>query len=316
MDSQKINEYIDEKYSAMPLELKAKMYAISHLRAKFTLLDNDITVEEEFEKLADYWALKGGVDDYKQPISDHRNAYMEKIFNDLFEKHSEYFDFAEDRNDKLGVYVGYNLKSYLFSSIENKDFRDASIKAYYPLLSEYIQFIAKYIVENNRYELSSSNPEDLKNYVDLQKYVNEKINTSTNGSVVILAEDMVQNVLPKVQNLIQSNLSDSFYDNIISAITVPYIWYVQSIIHGPLANIEVQGLNDLATQQKMLDLANKVTDSIELDEGKKQLFDIAVSKINESIKQIQASSSGCVVFFAILSTALSSAIWGLSYLLI
>lgn len=267
----------DEDKNRLNDDVLSDFKAINWFRHKLMQTDLDSTYEDQEEFLSDFYSQS---DDnaIKQEVTDFQKGFIDKVFTRTIEKHQELFIKFNDVEDKFFYAVGLGLLDTALGLSESKEYRNKVIKKYYPLLEEYLPEFEKYIIRNQRFDLSSSPREAFIAYDQLEIEHNAVLDRLSNPlSLIGNIPSICSQFGPKVADLKLKGIDERIYRRVITDYFVGILEganFVLRTIGGTGAL--VSGTNDANTLQNALSSFEKLKEQVYFPEKESQSFNNAL----------------------------------------
>ena len=177
------------------------------------------------------------------------------------------------------------MLDYVFGLSSSKEFRNEVIKKYYDLLEEYVPFFAQYIVDNNRFDLTSSNENAFKYFHSLEKEHSAALDQLTNPmDTTKFISPIFNRFAPKVNELRKLGIDERIYARVITDYFVGLLegeaFLLKTI--GDYSTI-VQGVNDADTLQHAISSCDCVRELVYFPEKQGGDFDRVLETIRSFV---------------------------------
>ena len=296
--------------------------AISHFNIKLGDIKNERPLEEQIKQLSNYHDvpsvedIKGG----KNNVDSYRKVFMDSLYNQYFKDFPEMLERLGDKksDDNMVNFLALRVQAFLFSSSEEDDSkRKEIITKYYNILPKYIDFLIKFIVDNQKWELTINNKDAFMAYYEIEN--EHKVLLAKYPSpldIPYMIRDVRMNFVDKISNLKHLGIDEDTYNRVVSNVVVGKFLALKFIMNkmaGGGAGV-VGSVAGLLFQKYSLNDISKTVDEVEeklsLDEHQiKQMAD--VKKMldffrKEGFASSSSSGSGCmlVLLLMIIPTSL------------
>ena len=277
-------EIDDSEKSSYNPEILSKFKALSWFRNKLMQTNLNSTYEEQEEFLSQIFA-QSEENAVKRDLSEFQRSFVDKIYDRSIEQHATLFEKCATKEDKFYHAIGIGMLDYVLGLSSSKEFRDKVIKNYFELLEEYLPLFAKYIIDNNRFDLTSSSENAFVFFYNLEKEHNAALDRLTNPmDTTKFIAPIFNQFAPKVNELRELGIDERVYAIVISN-------YFVGLLEGEAfllrtigsSSITIEGVNDADTLQHAITSCDCIRELVAFPEKEKQAFDKALETIKSFV---------------------------------
>ena len=307
----------EQKAAEKLMRAQAIGNAISHFSMKLGVIKNETPIEEQLKLLSDYHNAPS-IEEIKgegNKIDSYRQEFMEQLYEKYFVDYPEMLErLGEKKTDNnMANFYALRVMAFLYSSSEeDSQKRKDNIEAYYKLLPQYQNYLTKYIVDNQKWELTINSKEAFlayKDVCDLNQEVLEKY-PNAGTQITLLIKETRSSLFEKVAYLKEVGLDDETYKTVVTNVVIGKYLALKFILNKMAeGGAGALGLfsNMIFKEYSLKDVyvsACEVQDKFSLDEDqKKQMAD--VKKMLEflqskGVDSSSSSGSGCMVVLLLM----------------
>jgi hypothetical protein len=286
--------------------------AIGHFSMKLGVIKNDTPIEEQLKQLSDYHNVPS-IEEIKgeeNKMDSYRQEFMEHLYDKYFSDFPEMLErLGEKKTDNnMANFYALRVMAFLYSSSEeDSEKRKDCIEAYYKLLPQYQDFLTKYIVDNQKWDLTINSKDAFLAYNDVCNLHKDVLKKYPNAGtqITLLIKEVRNSLFEKVAHLKEVGLDDETYKTVVTNVVIGKYTALKFILNkmaeggtGALGLYSNMIFKEYSLKDVYLS-ACEVQDKFSLDEDqKKQMLD--VKKMLEflqgkGVDSSSSSGSGCMV---------------------
>lgn len=317
------NEKTPEQLLADKLyESEVMLEAISHFSIKLGAIKNDMPIEEQIILLSKYYDvpsaedIKGG----RNNVDLYRKVFMDNLYNQYFRDFPEMLEYLGDKKsaDNSVNFRALRVRAFVLGSPEEDESkRKERINKYYDILPKYIDYLIKFIVDNQKWELTINTKNAFLAYFEIEKEHKSILAKYPSPlDIPYLIRDVRENMIDKISTLKQLGIDDDTYNRVVSNVVIGKFLAFQYIMNemagggsgviGTVAGLFFQkySLKDICSA------VDEVEEKLVLDDQQKKQMDDVKKMLGffrkEGFASSSSSGSGCmlVLLLMIIPTSL------------
>ena len=288
---------------------QARGDAISHLAMKMGMITSDMPIEQQMKSLSNYHEVPS-VEEIKGNagnLDSYRLDFMNNLYNQFFADFPETLERLGDKksdNNQANFHALQVLEFIYKPKEEDKEKRQAKIVAYYNILTDYQSFLIKYILDNQKWDLTINSQEAFVQYAEIYNDFQALFNKYPGGlQTSSLIKEIRNTLFDRVIDLKNTGIDADTYDRVVSdnlmAGFTGLRYFMNSMAEGGLTVLSVIG--NLAFQDYSLNqihaFACEVEEKIQLNEKQQNDIDETKKMLDllrkKGVGGSSSNSSGC-----------------------